>query len=398
MTIRKLTKKDQQSMKDIFHYCFYDGGDWDDETWEKYFSLLDYDGCYGYFINDELASTYVIQPFKIFIRGTLMNVGGIASVATKPQYRKQKQVSILTDHALKEMRVKNQVISILYPFKFSFYRRYGWENCVDFKWVISPPSNILHPTNFNKLEIEEIPHDKAFEITKPIREKFGKKFTIMMFEGLEHFKWHFLKKRSKLLALKENGKYVGYFITNLEKREGEWNVRLNIRDLLVDSMNARLTVFDYIKKHTDQNRDFSYPLMGDEKIIDYFDDLWEAKYSYKECGGPMFRVVDVEKAIKMLKFDSKITISFILQIDDQYAPWNTKPMKIDIANGNAIVTKNPKEEVNFETDIKAFTQLFTGYRSIFDLVEIGKVKITSDLIDGIDKVFPKQLTRLRTFF
>lgn len=397
MTIRKLTTKDAVAMKDILHYCFYNSQSWDEEDWEKFFSFLDYDGCFGYFIDKELASTYVVYPCQIFIRGKLMKVGGIASVATKPQYRRQKQITALTEFTLKEMRAKKQIISILYPFKYSYYRMFGWENCVEFNWIISPPANILIPNDFKRLDIKEISHNDAHKIIRPIREKFGKKFTIMLFDDPELFKLQFLDKQNKVLVLKEEGRNVGYFITKLEKREGEWNIRFNLRDVLVDSINARFTVFEYIKKHTDQNKDFSYPLMGDENVTDYFD-LWEGKFTCKKTGGAMFRVVDVEKALEILEFDTKLEVTFVKKLEDKYALWNSESMKIEISNGKATTTRNLKQEVNFDADIKAFTQLFTGYRSIHELIEIGKIHIKKLDLELLDQAFPKQLTRIRTFF
>ena len=68
-----------------------------------------------------------------------------------------------------------------------------------------------------------------------------------MFETPKAWKLHNLKKHSKLFGIYDNEEIVGYFITNLKKMPGDWNVRLEMRDALVNTMQARLTVFDYIK-------------------------------------------------------------------------------------------------------------------------------------------------------
>ncbi len=296
------------------------------------------------------------------------------------------------------MRQNQEYISVLYPFKFSFYRRYGYENCAEFGWIITPPKNILLPKDFQPLNIKEVTHDESFEICMPIRERIGAKFNLTIFDDPEFWKYNHLKKKSKVFVIEDKGENVGYFTTHLEKREGPWNVRLILSNVIVDSEAARLTVFDYIKKHTDQNKDFSYPFLGDERVTDYFDDLWEGDFKYHITGGPMFRVVDVMKAMELLEFDKNLELTFSMKIDDEYAPWNSDPMLVTIKNGKAKVTKTTDQEIEFSTDIKAFTQLFVGYRTIYDLKDINKVKIKKKDLKKFDKVFPKRFTKLRTFF
>ena len=398
LVIKKLSEDYKEELKDLWDYCFAGGGETSEEDWKAWFSILNFDNCLGYFIDGKIASTYVIHSYKMFVRGVLMKMGGIGAVATKPEFRKQRQITALIKESLKLMRKNQEYISVLYPFKFSFYRRYGYENCADFEWIISSPKNILLPKDFKPLKIEEISQDESFKICMPIREKIGSKFNLTIYDDLEFWKYHHARKKTKVFVIKDGEENVGYFTTRLEKKEGPWNVRLNMRNVIVDSEAARLTVLDYIKKHTDQNKDFSYPLLGDERITDYFDDLWEGSFKYQMTGGPMFRVVDVKKAMELLEFDQSLDVTFSMKIDDEYASWNSEPMLVTIKNGKAKVTKATDEKIELTTEIKAFTQLFIGYRTIYDLHEIKKVKTKTKDLEKFDKVFPKRFTRLRTFF
>jgi len=398
LVIKKLSKEYKDELMDLWDYCFAGGGETSEEDWKRYFAILNLDNCLGYFLDGKLASTYVIISYKMFVRGVLMNMGGIAAVATKPQFRKQKQITELIKESYKVMRENQEYVSVLYPFKFSFYRRYGYENCAEFSWLIASPKNILIPKDFQPLKIKEITHDESFEICMPIREKIGQKFNLTIFDDSNDWKYHHVKKKSKVYVIEDKGENLGYFTTHLEKREGPWNVRLNLQNVIVDSVAARLTVFDFIKKHTDQNKDFSYPLLGDERITDYFDELWEGDLKYQMTGGPMFRVIDVKKALELLEFDKNLDATLSMKIDDEYAPWNSEPILVTIKNGKANVSKTIEQEIELQTEIKAFTQLFVGYRTIYDLNETNKVIIKEENLEKFNKVFPKRFTRLRTFF
>jgi len=400
MTIKRLDKEPKKNLQDLWGYCFDDPTEpTTKEDWDKYFDTLNLGNSLGYYENGKLASTYVIIDYNMFVRGVLMRMGGIAAVATKPDQRKKGHVSVLLSESLKVMRENKQYISVLYPFKFSFYRRYGYINCADFSWLISTPRNILLPKDFHPLEIKEISHDESYELIHPIRKRIGQKFNFIIFDDAKNWKFHNLSKKSKIYIIIENDENVGYFIYKRQKTKGRWDLRLTFQNVVIDSVRAQLTVLDFVKKHTDQNKDFQMNFHGDEPVFDYFDNLWDGDdFNYHESGGPMFRVIDIEKAIESLEFDEKLDASFTIKIDDEYASWNNDFMNIVISKGKAKVSRVKEQEVDLQTDIKAFTQLFVGYRSIYELDVANKVIVKKDTQNKINNIFPKRITRLHTSF
>ncbi|MHA1442284.1 MAG: GNAT family N-acetyltransferase [Candidatus Heimdallarchaeota archaeon] len=405
MTIKRLDKEPKNNLSKLWYYCFADPTDSfpstpsEKEEWDKYFDIINLKSSLGFYENGKLASTYVIVDYNMFVRGTLMKMGGIAAVASRPEQRKKGHVSALLTESLKVMRENNQYISVLYPFKFSFYRRYGYVNCAEYRWVISTPRNILLPKDFQSLEVREITHDESYDIVHPIRKKIGQKYNFVVFDDAKSWKYHNLGKKSIIYVISENGENVGYFIFNREKTKGRWDIRLKFRDVVIDSHRALLTVFDFIKKHTDQSKDFRMNFIGKENFTEYFDNMWDGDdFNYHESGGPMFRVIDVEKAIESLEFDKDFNGSFSLKVNDEYAPWNNDYMNVEIVKGKAKVSRAKEQQVDLQADIKAFTQLFVGYRSIYELEETNKVTITDNSRDKLNTIFPKRITRLHTSF
>ena len=80
---------------------------------------------WGYFVNDRLASQLRLLPLAIWLNGVRYEMGGIASVATWPEYRRQGQVGKLLRHMLKVMRDKGMTVSMLHPFSFAFTANTG---------------------------------------------------------------------------------------------------------------------------------------------------------------------------------------------------------------------------------------------------------------------------------
>src|SRR5699024_8952143 len=56
-----------------------------------------------------------------------LKMGGIASVATYPEFRRKGYVKELLQHTLIEMRKHGYIVSMLHPFFVSFYRKFGWD-------------------------------------------------------------------------------------------------------------------------------------------------------------------------------------------------------------------------------------------------------------------------------
>src|SRR5690625_7023407 len=81
---------------------------------------------WGIMNDGQLAAKMHLIPLSCYIRGKEFEIGGVSSVATWPEYRRQGLVKKLLYHGLKQMKQHGQTISFLHPFSVPFYRKYGW--------------------------------------------------------------------------------------------------------------------------------------------------------------------------------------------------------------------------------------------------------------------------------
>jgi predicted acetyltransferase len=82
-----------------------------------------------------LAAKLHIIPLSIYMQDVEWKMGGIAGVATYPEYRRNGYVKSLMIDSLKHMRNNHQIVSLLHPFDISFYRKYGWEILTETKKI-----------------------------------------------------------------------------------------------------------------------------------------------------------------------------------------------------------------------------------------------------------------------
>jgi predicted N-acetyltransferase YhbS len=77
-------------------------------------------------LGGQLVSCVQIFSKRIRLRGRVVGLGGIGSVATHPQHRGRGLASTLLRRAIEDMRGREMVISLLFSDRRSFYGRLGW--------------------------------------------------------------------------------------------------------------------------------------------------------------------------------------------------------------------------------------------------------------------------------
>ncbi len=123
----KLEKEDWREVIRMSEYAFQK--ELSDEEREEKVKALENHYIIGIKEQEKLLSKLHIIPFSVMLEEQEMKMGGIAGVATWPEYRRKGTVKELIRNALTVMKKENQIISLLHPFLISFYRKFGWELC-----------------------------------------------------------------------------------------------------------------------------------------------------------------------------------------------------------------------------------------------------------------------------
>lgn len=123
MDVQLLEKSDIPEAKTLWKEAFTDS----DEFINWYFkNKVLSDHSLGAFDEDGLVSVLHMIPFTIRLQGKPVKSLMIAGAATKQERRGEGHMRVLLLHALEEMRSRGIFITHLYPFKHSFYERFGW--------------------------------------------------------------------------------------------------------------------------------------------------------------------------------------------------------------------------------------------------------------------------------
>ncbi len=97
---------------------------------------------YEYYDGEQRASRAQLECKEIHLNGKICKAGLVGGVGTEPEYRRQGLVKRFLQAAAAQSLQEGAYISVLHPFSYDYYRKYGYERICDHKIVTLPMAAI----------------------------------------------------------------------------------------------------------------------------------------------------------------------------------------------------------------------------------------------------------------
>ena len=387
MEIKLVPREDCEHALKLATYCF----PWFSEIGEQARELID-----GFVSKDIILGHYdeygflnamiAILPFNIYIYGSPLGMGGIGIVSSMPEGRHGGNIAELLKNSLQIMRSRKQFVSMLGPFSYEFYRKYGWELSFDRLNYNIP---IDHFSKFNKkLGFMKPFKDNDLETLNAIYTEYARKHNCCIIRDktlwtdfiLNDFYIKSCPKHTYLWADTDNN-YKSYIVYSIKENT------MNIHEMVYLDQQAKEGLLWFIFAHQSQVDNIYWSTSSDERI---YLDLANPRVGMELSPGMMFRVVDVKNALLSRDYDKDIEAKFSISISDPDAKWNNKKFLIELEEGKINVEECEAGEVS--CTIQTFSQIFTGY--VTPEEALSHKKLTGELkaIEEMDKIFYKSYT------
>ncbi|MFX1346785.1 MAG: enhanced intracellular survival protein Eis [Promethearchaeota archaeon] len=394
MEIRKLTETDRKANSRLMRYAFQTSKN----TYEN-IELpikLPMNWSYGAFDKEKLVATTSYIPFQIRLRSKDFRMSGVAGVTTKPEYRNRGIIRDIMVKMFKDMYNNKVPISVLYPFKLSFYEMLGYklvDECIDYHFKIS--DIIYKETDYYMIEVDEINDD----IMK-IYDKIVLNFDYIAKRPLKDYWQRFYTGNYKFICYNKN-QPVGYIIITFLKVNEHWiehpERTILIQEIFWLDQKAKQTLFNFLWSHRDQREYILGAFPVNENIIDL---LRTPRIELRSIrANSLLRIIDVKAVLENLEYPlTDFSITF--QIEDEFCSWNNgyftltskeKEIKVDVNNFS-------KKSADIEIDIGHFSQLLAGFRTVGELFELGFITVNHEKLELLEKLFPKTNNYFHDFF
>lgn len=355
---------------------------------------------WGYFSHGRLAAKMTILPLDVFINGHVYAMGGIASVATWPEFRRQGMVKQLLTRGLKVMKEDGQSVSLLHPFSFGYYRRYGWEHTFDYKKYTVQRDQLPHYVDTSGTVVRKLGNDLS--LLKQIYEAYAAKFNGTLIRSDEWWQYRSVLKDQKATVAvyyDRAGTPRGYIVYKVKDRE------MKIDELIHLDETCRRELWRYISNHDSMVEKVTLTAPPDDNLPFL---LNEPRIKQDIIPYFMARIVDAKRFLEQYPFQPNgESESCVLHLEDQYAPWNDGMYALQIdGRGRANVTVMKQENVNNRSDtsaglkcnIQTLSTMLLGYQRPSHLHEIGRLKGAPEDVQRLESLVPQRTPYLLDFF
>ncbi|HHK5535916.1 TPA: enhanced intracellular survival protein Eis [Bacillus mobilis] len=342
---------------------------------------------YGIMEGEDLAAKLHLIPFHIYIGKEKFKMGGVAGVATYPEYRRSGYVKELLQHSLQTMKKDGYTVSMLHPFAVPFYRKYGWELCANLLVCQMTKSDLVMKKQVNGT-VKRFNKENHPEEVEKLYETFAKCFSGMLVRDEKWWLQAVYDDLTVAIYYDENKTAAGYMLYKIE------NSKMTVEEFVPLHNEARNGLWNFICQHDSMIKELEMTISENEPLL-YT--LQEPRVKAEIKPYFMGRIVDVEQLLKQYELNwNNAQQEVILHITDSFAPWNN--VSVRLANHEITIMKEETIDRGIKLDINALSTIMFGYKRPLELNELEFISGSEEEIQAFENIVPVRKAFIYDFF
>jgi predicted acetyltransferase len=325
-----------------------------------------------------LAAKLHIIPFDVYLGKEKIPMGGIAGVATYPEYRRRGYVRKMLQESLTFLKENGYLISMLHPFHVAFYRKFGWELFANQLKSTLTKSDLI-PQGEVEGTIKRFQKEKHHSDIERVYEQYAQQFSGMLVRTRE---WWLQSVYSDLFAAvyyDPNGDPKGYLLYEVN------NKKMKVEEFVALTKEARKALWNFICQHDSMIEELTMITWEQEPL---FFSLDEPRIKQEMIPYFMVRIVDAESFLNQYPFQwGDVKEEVVLHVTDTFAPWNDQSYVITKEQ----ITPIPKDEVQGQgvhLTINTLSTLLFGYKRPHELDQLGLLTGSEEDIERLNNIIP----------
>lgn len=347
---------------------------------------------WGAFVDGELASKYTLNDLETWIHGKKYAMGGVAGVATWPEYRRQGLVAQLLVHSLEKMRANGQTVSFLHPFSIPFYRKFGWELYTDSKRYELKTLQLPNPPSFAGRVRRVLNSDMRLQ---PLYEVYASRYTGSLVRTEAWWRGRIFNKPGTVAVYEEErGEARGYVFYQVLDQT------ITVHELVTLDEDARMALLGFLRNHDSMALQVKLTAPADDPLPFLLPDP-----RIKQELEPYFmaRVVDTASFVAAYPFVAAGSPAAVaLRVRDAHAPWNdgmfTLAVDMDGRGTLAPVRTCAAVDGVLTCGIGALTAMLMGYHRPAFLHAAGMLTGSTGAVETLERLLPVRSTYLPDYF
>ena len=338
-----------------------------------------------------LLACWMLHPYTMRLRDSLVSMGGLGLVSSRPDQRGRGNVRFMMTRAIETMRETGHAVSVLYPFHIDFYRKYGWESFTEWMRYEFSPGTLGVPDHDHQVVTQELSF--ADEASQAFYNDYARAHYNFALRDDIHWKsrfrlWDDEQIASGLVKAERQGRVVGLMGYKLFHRHTDHDPVLNISLFAAGDASAKQALLAYLKRQSHQVKKIELHLPKDEALWPYLDDYASA---IKLQQLAMIRIIDLAM-LDCLQVAAPDTVLRIEVMDPQ-AAWNNGRWTLTVQDGVLHVEQGGVPVL--QSGIGPLSAVLSGFANVAEMLACAKMKA---LPGYHDEDLPKETTLLVDFF
>jgi len=389
--IRRLTEKELEESIRLSAFAFQYSVT--PEEMERRRKMLQPDRIWGYFMDGRLAAKTNVLPMRIWLNGRSIPMGGIAGVASWPEYRRQGLVRQLLLHVLGEMRDEGMTVSFLHPFSIPFYRKFGWEVVADSVVLELPPAKCGGFGMQGSMRRMERPLEEL-DLLRRLYGRYAARFNTMLDRDAKWWEDRVLTNGLICYCYEDDsGEPQGYMLFTLKER------LMNIAEWVYLNREAREGMLHFIANHDSMADKVQLKRSANDRLPFLLNDPRFTQTRMPHCMG---RIVDVRGFVENYAFRPGDGLTRLrLRITDEAASWNNGEFVLTIdaeGKGNLEPAASETDAPSLACHIRALSAVLLGDQRPAPLYKDGWFTGDAAAAEAFDARIPSTPTNLIDFF
>ncbi len=260
----------------------------------------------GMFDGDDLRCVCKHHWFTTRIRGDWQEMAGLSAVASPPESRHGGLVREMLAESLAEYRENEVYFSALWPFSYEFYRKYGWatvNKCAHYETTPDALDLGVEPAGeFRRLDADD------WELLVPVFDAHSEEYALSTDRTEDWWRERVFKGWKKdpyAYAWMKDGEARGYLVYTVN--EDDDGKRLKVWEMASVDDDAHRHLLRFMQYHDSQIETVElYYTPENTDLLDIVADPRDVDCEIRT--GPMFRLVDVPRALETISYDAETDI------------------------------------------------------------------------------------------
>ncbi|MBM2621850.1 GNAT family N-acetyltransferase [Actinoplanes sp. LDG1-06] len=333
--------------------------------------------------NGETLACAAALRMRQNVRGTVHDMAGVASVASHPSARRRGLVRGVIERLLGQARDEGHTVSALYPFRPSFYARFGYVGTPRHRIATFAPEGLSH-LNRAELpgEVERLPMRDGFAEWQGLQRRLVE--TRHGFAVYDETRAAEFRDDKRWVAIaRVDGEVVGALSYQVKAYGGE----LVGSDLLTTGPLGRALLLQFLSRHVDQVARVRVRVGTDD-----VPELWgtdfavttEGRVDFPTHGGAMVRVLDMPGLSGTAVGDGDVTI----EIPDDTLVGGS--WRLVGEGGRLTVTKGTAEPAA-TLSVGGFSGLLYGVLDPIEVITRGLGRVDGAAVGVLSSMFPREM-------